>query len=634
MEENFNKMNSSIGRPKPQAIIKTYVLQFIYQNGNGWAFVNATSVNQAETVFKTQTRYKEAKVTNIKEARWYGDNMQVVFEGAVTTYPTVDLDKIVSKEDLKKIIEDTIKDNLPDLGLEYCTEAQVQQIVSGAIENLSPPDLTEYYTAAEVNKAIKVAINNLPIVPGPQGPIGPQGPQGPQGAAGHSPNITINAQGYWVIDGVPTETSAIGPKGEDGKDGEDGTAPDMSEYMTSEEVQAAIDDAIEGITPGGGGSYGPVDDEVLQELIDRVNTLQTTFNAAVTNNNVSTPVGTGTFQQAYNKSKETGMSTTLFNWLLNDTDDQGRRVKKLIYHIGNGEFIDAIGAKILGKLNGLTIICKGEASFTINSTTIPLHAGTNNFTKVNNSYLKSDLGEQYNVLSSGKIDGMSFNTKANIVDVDFGGIPVKGGYIFSGGNFTSLRSVCRMNVYGEINQCFKDNSNIRYIQIYSDAVVTHTGSNEIFSGTNNVQILDLKNLKLKPEKLSSYFESCGATTYDLRNIDTNSMASDKKTISKMFYGSNVRTVIIGENFNITSAFSKASVFNSTPSDSSITLVCLSQTPPGNVQWFPNNITIKIPPGTTDNYIGNNSSWKNFITDEEKHFTIEEFREGEYDYNVN
>ncbi len=37
--------------------IKTYIVQFIYNEGNGWAFVNAHSVNQAEQVFKTQTRY-------------------------------------------------------------------------------------------------------------------------------------------------------------------------------------------------------------------------------------------------------------------------------------------------------------------------------------------------------------------------------------------------------------------------------------------------------------------------------------------------------------------------------------------------------------------------------------------------
>ena len=67
---------------------------------------------------------------------------------------------------------------------------------------------------------------------GPQGPAGadgqdgaqgPQGPQGPAGADGEDGTvITINEDGYWVIDGVPTDVLARGENGQDGADGQDG----------------------------------------------------------------------------------------------------------------------------------------------------------------------------------------------------------------------------------------------------------------------------------------------------------------------------------------------------------------------------------------------------------------------------
>ena len=72
---------------EPVALLKIYLLQFKYKDGSGWAIVNATSVKQAERVFKTQTKYKESTVISTKELRYFGNNMQIVFEGAVTTEP-------------------------------------------------------------------------------------------------------------------------------------------------------------------------------------------------------------------------------------------------------------------------------------------------------------------------------------------------------------------------------------------------------------------------------------------------------------------------------------------------------------------------------------------------------------------
>lgn len=59
---------------------------------------------------------------------------------------------------------------------------------------------------------------------GPQGEKGEQGEQGDAGAPGTpgtTPSITINEDGYWVINGEVTDVKA---EGEDGKDGQDGAS--------------------------------------------------------------------------------------------------------------------------------------------------------------------------------------------------------------------------------------------------------------------------------------------------------------------------------------------------------------------------------------------------------------------------
>lgn len=58
---------------------------------------------------------------------------------------------------------------------------------------------------------------------GPQGEKGEQGEQGEAGTPGTTPSITINEDGYWVINGEVTDVKAEGQDGEDGKDGRPGS---------------------------------------------------------------------------------------------------------------------------------------------------------------------------------------------------------------------------------------------------------------------------------------------------------------------------------------------------------------------------------------------------------------------------
>ena len=56
-------------------------------------------------------------------------------------------------------------------------------------------------------------------IQGETGPQGQQGIQGSPGTDGHTPIITISDDGYWVVDGNKTTTSALGSQGPQGPQG-------------------------------------------------------------------------------------------------------------------------------------------------------------------------------------------------------------------------------------------------------------------------------------------------------------------------------------------------------------------------------------------------------------------------------
>lgn len=57
---------------------------------------------------------------------------------------------------------------------------------------------------------------------GEKGDKGDKGEQGEAGTPGTTPSITINEDGYWVINGEVTDVKAVGEDGEDGQDGASG----------------------------------------------------------------------------------------------------------------------------------------------------------------------------------------------------------------------------------------------------------------------------------------------------------------------------------------------------------------------------------------------------------------------------
>ncbi len=260
--------------------LKTYIIQFIYEDGNGWAFVNALSPSQAESVFKTQTKYTSARVVSIKETKYYGENMQLVFEGAVTTISNTNVinninslvDAALSKYDFTSIIQDAVEAKFKDLNIEdlinidltnYYTKSEIQSVINTAISKIRIPDVSQFVTTQQLQNAIDA----IEVTNGTDG-IG-------------IANISYN-------EGVLTITTTDG-------------------------VPHSFSIAI------GGGEGG---DSVIIE---------------VTSIGMGPMTGTNSAQ-----ARATAEPNVRFQWIQDQIVDNVR-IRKLWWHVGDGVFIDALG---------------------------------------------------------------------------------------------------------------------------------------------------------------------------------------------------------------------------------------------------------------------------------------------------
>ena len=189
------KVTSGLGAKKPIKVLRTYLIQFIYKNSNGWAIVNATTPIEAESVFKQQTKYPDVIVTNIKETKWYGESIQLVFEGSVTTSAlatvSVSLSDLIENTDAYASVDDYLQSVLS--GFAY-TKSEIDEKLSHFNPDISI-DLSNYYTKREVDKKISDVESEIGTIEGPPG---------------ETPYIK---NGYWWIGDTNTEVKA---KGEDG----------------------------------------------------------------------------------------------------------------------------------------------------------------------------------------------------------------------------------------------------------------------------------------------------------------------------------------------------------------------------------------------------------------------------------
>jgi hypothetical protein len=273
--------------------IRTYVLQFIYKDGNGWAIVNARTPNLAESVFKTQTKYEGARVTDIKESRWFGNNIQLVYEGAVTTVSNADITKIES------IVNEAIrKYNFTDT-IATAINRKFEEL---DLEELINIDLSNYVTKEDINKFVNEAIDNL------------------------------NLSSYLTRQDVLNLISELNLHGRDGQDGQDGT-------------NGADGVGISNIT------YNSNTGKLTIYLTDG-STKQFTITSSGGPSGIVevSQIGHGPFSGSNSAvAAATANPNLMFQWILEEPveiDGQSTTIRKIIWHVGNGEFIDAIGSVI------------------------------------------------------------------------------------------------------------------------------------------------------------------------------------------------------------------------------------------------------------------------------------------------
>lgn len=227
---------------------------------------------------------------------------------------------------------------------------------------------------------------------GPQGPQGPRGEQGAQGEQGpQGPQGKEGPQGAQGPTGPTGPTGPAGPTGPQGPKGDSGVASGDGVVVVNDTSgePAEITEGQVAVLGAGVGKY----------IADR-----------------AIPTS-GTFADAYDKAKANGR--VVFPWLLIDEDESGEPIKKMIWHVGNKQFIDAIGAKIDGQKNGITINVSAPCRMVLNGKTFSLPAGETNISF-------DEIGAAYAPEPSFLMLESDDSAKSLVESIDFGGFDIIG----------------------------------------------------------------------------------------------------------------------------------------------------------------------------------------------------------------
>lgn len=342
-------------------------------------------------------------------------------------------------------------------------------------------------------------------------------------------------------------------------------------------------------------------------------------------------LGSGTFADAYDKAKTT---IAYFPWLLEDTDEEGNTLKKMIWHVGNRKFIDAIGAEIIGKKNGLTII-SDEArtitlSFTGGSVTLPIGVGETN-------YSFNEIKELANVsgYNGDWFSGISFSGDTQPqLDIDFGGMTLKWSSstrnrfpAYSSGSADTLSDHLfkyikrlRLDVSGYLDMY--PMISLKEVEMYGtwsykNFVMLNCKATKTFiTETADLKGLIVTNAVTSISLLYSEQNNYSLQYLDIRGFDTSNVTS----LIMTWKCYSLTTLIIGGGFSnerLTSLGSSPKLVAA-----NTTIVCTSQTPPvlknavlsdgayvhSDMDWVyyrvKSNGRILVPPGCADVYKNN------------------------------
>lgn len=381
-------------------------------------------------------------------------------------------------------------------------------------------------------------------------------------------------------------------------------------------------------------------------------------------------MGSGSFADAYDASRG---STINFPWLLEDTDEEGNTLKKMIWHVGNGKFIDAIGAEIVGKKSGLTIKSDEARTITLSfsggSVTLPIAVGETN-------YGFNEIKELANVsgYNGDWFSGISFSGDTQPqLDIDFGGMTLKWSSssanrfpAHSANNDTPLSTYLfkyikrlRLDVSGQL--IMYPMLSLKEVEMYgtwsyqSFSMLNGKANTSFVTEKADLKGLIVTNAVTSISLLTSEQNNSSLQYLDIRGFDTSNVTSLSMTWK--CYG--LKTLIIGGGFSN----EKVTSLGNGPGfvAANTTIVCTSQTPPvlknavlsdgayvhSNMDWVyyrvKSNGRILVPPGCADVYKNNvyiepvNGEDVTITTDGKTTKTgwamyadiIEEYNEGDY-----
>lgn len=362
---------------------------------------------------------------------------------------------------------------------------------------------------------------------------------------------------------------------------------------------------------------------------------------------VQTITKSGSFAQAYNKAINDNVP---FPWLLKDKDKNNNDITKMIWHIGNREFVDSIGTRVdwakgnvIIKSNAkvLGFVLAESSGIYRNQPTkrkpIIIEQGTNIFTfddlRVSQNYEYGKIygivfkqwDSSYNDYTLEQLNALDVNNlsndKTNITFVDFGDLEVKA--ILSLREHTGIERVYCKNYNGtlsDLHNTLYNSDNL--IEIELGGTASGTQNIELTKNCDNLEVLNCKNL------YASLIGSSGngkLNIMDIRNINPKDITTQFGT-GDLWFGLKVGELIIGD-FDTSSVTTdvRAIAYNG----SITTLVCTSLTPPAtNANGYVLDKLlnkagiIKVPASSESAYRGA-SVWSTYTN------KIETYEEGEY-----
>ena len=280
----------------------------------------------------------------------------------------------------------------------------------------------------------------------------------------------------------------------------------------------------------------------------------------------------GTFADAYDLAKA---NNYIFPWMLIDEDEEGNPIKKMIWHTGNGEFIDAIGAEISGQRNGLTVTVTKACDMVVNGTTYALSEGDNNFSR-----------EDLSISSTGSIvdeilfynTGTSTSTKSSVTAIDFGNIPLR---LTTTGkesmkDFTNLTKIDRLMLSCS-DWFYSVFTNCKVSEVKVSGKITGWNIFGVFDNCTLLEKADFSELALRQGNGSNQLASLLYNCPLLKEVDVRLFDLSKtKNPNRILGSASIKKLTIGENFTNTGFTQKGSMLSGV---NGATLIVVSSTPP-------------------------------------------------------